>query len=100
VEWARRQLYERGAVIILAGRFIPGGRTATTFSAGTLEVPWPRFFAIDALAGVLWATYISLLGYFGGTAFKEDLWKPIIAAGIVAVLVASVAEVIRRVRLV
>jgi membrane-associated protein len=100
VEWARRQLHERGAVIILAARFIPGGRTATTFSAGTLEVPWPRFFAIDALASILWATYVSLLGYFGGTAFKNDLWKPILAAGLVAILIASVAELIRRARLV
>jgi membrane protein DedA with SNARE-associated domain len=100
VEWARGQLHQRGTVIILAGRFIPGGRTATTFSAGTLEVPWPRFFAIDALAATLWATYVALLGYFGGSAFKNDLWKPILAAGIVAILVASVAELIRRARLV
>jgi membrane protein DedA with SNARE-associated domain len=100
VEWARRQLHERGAVIILAARFIPGGRTATTFSAGTLEVPWPRFFAIDALAAILWATYVSLLGYFGGEAFKNELWKPILAAGLVAILIASVAELIRRARLV
>ncbi len=58
VEWARRQLQERGAVIIVAARFIPGGRTATTFSAGTLGMPWRRFVAIDAVAAGLWATYM------------------------------------------
>ena len=59
IEWARHQLRRRGAVIIVVARFIPGGRTATTFSAGALEMPWRRFLAIDAVAAVLWATYMS-----------------------------------------
>ncbi|HEY8083147.1 MAG TPA: DedA family protein [Solirubrobacterales bacterium] len=99
LEWARRQLVERGAVIIVAARFIPGGRTATTFSAGTLEMPWRRFVVIDAVAAGLWATYIALLGYFGGAAFEEDLWKPLLAAGGVAVLIAAGGELIRRTKL-
>ncbi len=99
VEWARRQLGERGTVIILAARFIPGGRTATAFSAGTLEMPWPRFFAVDAVAGAIWASYVASLGYFGGSAFEESLWKPILAAGVVAIAVAVGAELIRRARL-
>lgn len=99
VEWARRQLHERGAVIILAARFIPGGRTATTFSAGTLEVPWRRFAVIDAVAASLWATYMGLLGYLGGSTFEDELWKPLLAAGVVAVAVASIAELIRRAKL-
>lgn len=97
--WARRQLQERGAVIIVVARFIPGGRTATTFSAGVLEMPWRRFLAIDALAAVLWATYMTLLGYFGGSAFEESLWKPMLAAGLVAVAAAGGAELLRRAKL-
>lgn len=99
LEWARRQLHERGAVIIVAARFIPGGRTATTFSAGALGMPWRRFVAIDAVAAGLWATYVALLGYFGGATFEEDLWKPLLAAGGVAVLVATAGELIRRTKL-
>ncbi len=94
--WARRQLRERGGVIIVAARFVPGGRTATTFSAGTLEMPWRRFFAIDAAAAALWAAYASLLGYFGGNAFTESLWKPLVAATIVGLTVATLAELARR----
>jgi membrane-associated protein len=99
VEWARRQLHQRGTVIILAARFIPGGRTATTFSAGTLEVRWRRFIAIDACAAGLWATYIALLGYLGGSSFENNLWKPLLAAGAVAILIAVVAELVRRAKL-
>ncbi|HEX7293132.1 MAG TPA: DedA family protein [Solirubrobacterales bacterium] len=99
LEWARRQLRERGAVIIIAARFIPGGRTATTFSAGALAMPWRRFVAIDAIAAGIWATYITLLGYFGGATFEDDLWKPLMAAGAVAVLVATAGELLRRAKL-
>jgi len=99
VEWARRQLDCRGAVIILVARFVPGGRTATTFSAGALGMAWRRFVVFDAVAAVLWATYVALLGYFGGSAFEESLWKPMIAAALVAAAVAAGAELLRRVRL-
>jgi membrane-associated protein len=99
VEWARRQLRERGAAIIVVARFVPGGRTATTFSAGALDMPWRRFLVVDALAALLWATYVSLLGYFGGSTFEESLWKPMLAAVAVAAAVALVAELLRRARL-
>ncbi len=97
--WARRQLRERGAAIIVIARFVPGGRTATTFSAGALGMPWRRFLTADAVAAGLWATYMAMLGYFGGNTFENDLWKPILAAGLVAAAVAGGAEVLRRLRL-
>ena len=69
LEWAERNLSERGGELIAVGRFIPGGRTAVTVSAGTLRFPWRRFVLFDAAAAVGWALYASLLGYFGGRAF-------------------------------
>jgi membrane-associated protein len=99
VEWARRQLQQRGATIIIVARFLPGGRTATTFSAGALAMPWRRFLPIDAFASALWATYMTLLGYFGGAAFEESLWKPLLGAALVAAAAAGAAELLRRARL-
>ncbi|HWC07507.1 MAG TPA: DedA family protein, partial [Solirubrobacterales bacterium] len=66
LEWAERALQQRGALLIGVGRFIPGGRTATTFAAGTLEMPYRQFVAADAVAASLWALYVSMLGYLGG----------------------------------
>lgn len=71
LDWARRQLRVRGGVIIVAARFVPGGRTATTFSAGTLEMPWRRFFAVDALAAAVWAAYASLPATSGATPLRR-----------------------------
>ena len=96
VEWARRQIRRRGGQIIVVARFIPGGRTATTFSAGALEMPWRRFIAADLLAAALWATYMTGLGYFGGSAFEESLWKPLLAATLIATIAAGAVELVRR----
>src|SRR5258707_710569 len=65
IEWAQQQVSERGGELILIARFIPGGRTVVTLSAGTLGYPWRRFVIFDAAAALVWALYASLLGYFG-----------------------------------
>ena len=52
---AHRLLEERGGYLIVVGRFIPGGRTAVTFAAGSLDWAWLRFIRFDILAGIVWA---------------------------------------------
>ncbi|HEY7018879.1 MAG TPA: DedA family protein, partial [Gaiellaceae bacterium] len=59
VAWAHRQVQERGGELIVVARFIPGGRTVVTLSAGTLRYPWRKFIVFDAIAGLTWAAYAS-----------------------------------------
>jgi len=73
--WAQRTLDRQGPWIVPTARFIPGGRTAVTFSAGTVSMRWRRFFVADLAAGLIWATYSALLGYIGGRAFESGSWK-------------------------
>ena len=74
--WARGFLDARGGYLIVVARFIPGGRTVTTFTAGFVETfPWRRFPFFDVIAGMIWGTYTVLLGYFGGKTFEEEPWK-------------------------
>jgi membrane-associated protein len=95
-DWAERQLMERGTYLIVVARFIPGGRTATTFSAGYVQTfPYRRFLAADVLAGFIWATYATLLGYFGGKTFESQPWKGLIVAFVVAVGLAGAVELVR-----
>src|SRR6266516_2671733 len=92
IEWAQRQVTERGGELIAIGRFIPGGRTAVTLSAGTLGVPWRRFVVFDAAAALGWALYAALLGYFGGHAFQEAPWKGLqLALGIAFAVAGGIA---------
>ncbi len=92
VEWARCAIREHGPGMIVTGRFIPGGRTATTFAAGTLEMPWRRFLAADACAAVAWALYASLLGHLGGSTFEGSPWKSLALSLSLACLIAIGAE--------
>jgi len=96
LKWAEEALCRRGAILIGVGRFIPGGRTATTFAAGTLEMPYRQFVAADAFAAVLWAVYVSMLGYLGGETFKNDLWLPLAASLACALAVGLGFEIWRR----
>jgi membrane protein DedA with SNARE-associated domain len=98
LEQAERGLAERGGYLILVARFIPGGRTAVTLAAGTLEFPWRRFLAYDVAAGIIWASYAALLGYFGGRTFEESPLKGLAVAFGIAVAVTAVVEVVRWVR--
>lgn len=95
---AERTLSERGGYLIVIARFIPGGRTAVTFSAGILRFPWRRFIAFDTIAGVLWGSYAGLVGYFGGKTFEESPTKGIMLALAIAFGVAAGIEAYRFVR--
>jgi membrane protein DedA with SNARE-associated domain len=92
---AHRLLQERGGYLIVIGRFIPGGRTAVTFAAGSLDWAWLRFIKFDILAGVVWASYASLLGFLGGKSFEKSTWKALLVAFAGAALVTGGVEAIR-----
>jgi membrane protein DedA with SNARE-associated domain len=64
--WAQEQLEERGGEMIVSIRFVPVGRTASTFMCGLLAMPWRRFAFFDAVAVIAWTTYAAVLGYMAG----------------------------------
>ena len=97
--WARSMLDRRGGYLIVVARFIPGGRTATTFTAGLVETfPWTRFLRYDAIACAIWGSYTVLLGYFGGRTFEEEPWKGLLLAFGVALAVTGLVELVRHLR--
>ena len=98
IDWGEKQIAERGGYFIVVGRFIPGGRTAVTLACGFLEMRWRRFIAFDVAAGLMWASYAALLGYFGGKAFEEQPWKGFIVAFVVALAITGAIEAFRWMR--
>ena len=100
LNWARNFLKERGSYILIVARFIPGGRTAATFTSGLVRLPWmTRFAPYIFAAAVLWSVYAALLGYLGGRLFEDKpIYALLVAFGIAAVITVGV-EGWRRVRM-
>jgi membrane protein DedA with SNARE-associated domain len=95
---ARAGIRNHGRLVVVVGRFLPIGRTLTTLTAGTLEMPWGRFAVADAIAASAWAVYATMLGYAGGSSFEHSLWKPLVFAFGIALLLALAIEAYRRVQ--
>ncbi|MFC7374732.1 DedA family protein [Brachybacterium sp. GCM10030267] len=94
--WAENGLMTRGGMIIIAARFIPGGRTATSIASGMIGYPRPRFIGYSLLAGTAWATYNVAIGMLGGFAFRE---QPLLGVAIGVGLALVVGLIIERVRI-
>jgi membrane-associated protein len=97
-DWAQRSLARYGVRIIVACRFIPGGRTAVTLTCGLIGYPRRRFVFGTALAGILWASYAFLLGRIGGQAFEGRPWAGLLVGLGLTVAVSGVIEAVRRTR--
>jgi membrane-associated protein len=96
--WAERTLDRHGGPVIFGARFIPGGRTATTVTAGAVRMRWFRFAAFAGVAAAAWASYAALTGYLGGRAFEDNpVWGLLLGFG-VAAATFLVAELVRRAR--
>lgn len=93
--WARGQLEARGALLLITGRFIPGGRTVLTLSSGITGQPRRRFVIAIAIAACIWATYAAVLGYSFGDRFKDNHTKAFVLAFIAALSVTVLIELVR-----
>lgn len=98
VVWVTRQLDRRTVPVLVAGRFLPGGRTVTTLTAGFLRIPPSRFIPAVALGGALWAGYVIALGYLGGRGAAEQPWAGALAGLLFATATGFAMEGIRRLR--
>ena len=96
--WARRALADRGGLVLIVARYIPGGRTAVTLTMGSVRYPLRRFTPYAALAAVSWGLYCSLVGYIGGKAFEDNPLKGVVLGIGLALGVTLIVEVVRHYR--
>ena len=93
--WAQRQIDERGMLLIITARFIPGGRTIVTLTCGATRRTWAKFAIATLVAGGIWSTYASLLGFFGGEALEDNHTLAFVIAFVTALSVSGVIELVR-----
>jgi len=95
---AGRVLDDRGGLIIVVCRYIPGARTAITMTAGAVRHPLRSFSFFDGIAAGSWAAYSALIGFLGGAAFENDPLKGLALGLGVALAITATVEVVRHVR--
>ncbi|GIH51452.1 membrane protein DedA, SNARE-associated domain [Microbispora rosea] len=96
--WARKALAERGGLVLVVARYIPGGRTATTVTMGAVRYPLRSFTFFDAIAAGSWAVYSGLIGFFGGMAFENDPIRGLLLGLGIVLSITVVVEVVRWLR--
>lgn len=91
------QIHERGGLLLITARFIPGGRTILTLSCGITRQDRRWYASWAAAAATIWALYASLLGFIGGKTFEENHTLAFLVAFVAAVSVTVLIEVVRAV---
>ncbi len=88
------------AAAMVAGRFIPAGRTATMAAAGIADVSTLRMLRASALGSVIWACWMVGLGYLTGRNSSLPFWaNSLIGVGVglaIGVLMAGIIALRRR----
>jgi membrane protein DedA with SNARE-associated domain len=93
--WARTALEERGGLVLVVARYVPGGRTAVTLTMGAVRYPLRSFSFFTVLAAASWGLYCSLVGYLGGKAFEDNPLKGVVLGIGLALGVTLIVEVVR-----
>lgn len=97
-DWAAAALLERGGLVLVVARYIPGGRTAITLTMGALHYPLKNFAFFDTIAAVSWGFYSGLIGFIGGAAFEENPLMGLLLGLGIAAGVTVLVEVVRHFR--
>jgi membrane-associated protein len=93
-----QEFFERfGPVSLVLARFVPIVRTFITAMAGAGRMSFVRFALWSVVGGVLWATSVTLLGYWLGRVTFVKNHIDLILVGVVALSVLPiVVELLRR----
>jgi len=77
-----------GGRAVFFGRFVSLLRETVAWVAGLAGMSWPRFLFWNAFGGIVWASGVGLLAYFGGKALADTVGRYGLYAGAALVVVA------------
>ena len=87
---------KHGAKALILGRFVPIVRTFITVVAGVSRMDRRHFFVWSGVGAILWATGVTLLGYFlGGIDFIHDNLEAAILVIVAVSVLPMVLEFVR-----
>ncbi len=90
--WAEHALARRGAVFILAARYVPVGRVAVNMTAGAVGYPYRRFILVAGIAAVMWSAYSVLLGVSAGAFLHEHPIIGVLVGVVLGVVIGFIVD--------
>ncbi|MEV7039362.1 VTT domain-containing protein [Amycolatopsis sp. NPDC051061] len=96
--WAQDQVRRNGGLLIIAARYLPGGRVASALANGGLGYPLRRFVPLDLAGAAIWAVYSVLIGLAGGAAFADEPMKGLLLSFSLGLGLVFAIEAGRRLR--
>ena len=93
---ATKIMERHGGKTVFFGRFVAVLRYTVAWVAGITGMEWRKFLLWNAIGGVVWATGVGLLAYYGGAAAAEAVARYGVVAGVVIVIVLVIAFLVVR----
>jgi membrane protein DedA with SNARE-associated domain len=86
---AERLIRNHGGKVVFFGRFIALLRFTAAWVAGLGRMPWWRFLFWNAAGGIIWATLVGLVAFYGGKAAADAITKygTLAVGGIVVIVI-------------
>jgi membrane protein DedA with SNARE-associated domain len=88
---AERIMERHGGKTVFFGRFVAILRFTAAWLAGLGRMPWGRFLLWNGAGGILWATSVGLVAYYGGKAAADAITHYGVYAAAAVALVLLVA---------
>jgi membrane protein DedA with SNARE-associated domain len=83
-------MHRYGGLAVFFGRFVSVLRETIAWIAGLTRMSWPRFLFWNAAGGIVWATAVGLVAYYGGKALADAISRYGVIVGVAAAVVAAV----------
>ncbi|WP_413319282.1 DedA family protein [Agrococcus sp. 1P02AA] len=94
IERTNRFFVRYGAAAVIIARFIGIVRTFMPVAAGVGRMPWPLFFRLDIIGGLLWGAGLPLLGWgvahIPGVAEVVTEYIDLVLIGVVAIAIVFI----------
>ena len=94
--WVAGRVHASPAVLILVGRYIPGGRVAVNMLAGSAHLRYRRFLVFSVIAGVSWAIMTTAIASLSAAWLGHPLWSALLGIAVMLVLGLIIDLVARR----
>jgi membrane protein DedA with SNARE-associated domain len=71
IEKSKKKFNQRGDLIVLLNRFLPGMRAPICFAAGIVGIKVPKVFLYSLISVLIWNAFLVTVGFYVGATWDE-----------------------------